>query len=73
MGTKLILGEKTMIDADGITDGGNNHICVIGGSGRGKSHSIVKPNILSWGRDSSMIISDPKGALEKRIFILHEK
>lgn len=65
MGEKLILGESIGYDVND-NQGINNHICVFGGSGSGKSHSIVKPNILGFSdAGSSMIISDPKGALEK--------
>lgn len=65
MGEKLILGKNTSYDVNDKW-GINSHMCVFGGSGCGKSHSIVKPNILSFSdAGSSMVISDPKGALEK--------
>lgn len=39
----------------------NNHICVIGGSGTGKTRYVVKPNLMQL--HSSYIITDPKGSL----------
>lgn len=71
---KLILGENNSFDMDNEL-GINSHVCVFGGSGTGKSHSIVKPNILNFAEEgSSMIISDPKGALEKEfVGYLREK
>ena len=65
MGELLYLGEKTKYPIENNM-GINSHTCVFGNSGSGKSHSIVKPNIFSFSEaGSSMIISDPKGALEK--------
>lgn len=65
MSEKLILGENTVYDIENYI-GVNSHVCVFGGSGSGKSHSVVKPNLFSFSdAGSSLIISDPKGALEK--------
>ena len=65
MTERLILGENTSYEIDNQL-GINSHVCVFGGSGSGKSYSIVKTNIFNFSdAGSSMIISDPKGALEK--------
>lgn len=60
----LILGKNAVFPSDSSQTGLNNNLCVIGGSGSGKSHSVVKPNLLEI-RNASVILSDPKGALEK--------
>ena len=39
----------------------NNNVCVIGGSGTGKSRFIVKPNILQ--ANCSFVVTDPSGEL----------
>ncbi len=62
---KIILGKNTCFEADS-KEGINSHVCVFGGSGTGKTHSVVRPNMLEGIRaGASMIIADPKGALEK--------
>jgi len=62
---KIILGKNTSFEADS-KDGINAHICAYGGSGTGKTYSVVKPNMLEGiCAGVSMIIVDPKGALEK--------
>lgn len=62
---ELVLGKTTRFPIENKM-GINAHVCVFGGSGSGKSHSIVRPNILNFSSaGSSMIISDPKGSLEK--------
>ena len=64
MSEKLILGKDTIFDTNDPNN--NNHTCVFGGSGSGKSYSIVKPNILSFSDyASSIVVSDPKGRLEQ--------
>ncbi len=42
----------------------NNNICIVGGSGTGKTTSFLEPNIMD--PQGSMIFSDPKGALLRR-------
>ena len=39
----------------------NKHVMVIGGSGSGKTYTIVKPNLFQC--HSSYVVSDPKGTL----------
>ena len=42
----------------------NNHVCVFGASGSGKTTSIIKPAIIqTCKRRESMILTDPKGEL----------
>lgn len=60
----LTLGQKTCIDLNVRSDG-NQNVLVVGGSGRGKSHSFVKPNLLNWMGEATLVVADPKGALEK--------
>lgn len=40
---------------------GNNNVCVIGGSGMGKSRFFIKPNILQM--NASFVITDPSGEM----------
>lgn len=45
-------------------DGGpgkNNNVCVIGGSGTGKTRFFVKPNLMQM--NTSFIVTDPKGTI----------
>lgn len=62
---RVILGENAIYSTDMNSTGINNNICVIGGTGTGKSHSIIEPTLLETS-NSSLIISDPKGSLEKK-------
>lgn len=49
----------------------NNNICVIGGSGAGKTRGFVMPNILQ--AHSSYVVTDPKGEiLEKSGYFLEK-
>ncbi len=55
-----------------VFNGGcNDNIAAIAGSGRGKTRTLVEPNILAAA--SSMIISDPKGYLYKKYKDILEK
>lgn len=60
----LILGEGAIFTTNTELTQLNNNVCVIGGSGSGKTHSVIKSCLLE-AENSSLIISDPKGALEK--------
>ena len=40
---------------------GNNNVCVIGGSGMGKSRFFIKPNVLQM--NASFVITDPSGEM----------
>ena len=61
----ITLGKNNIYSANDQL-GINNHLLVVGGSGTGKSYSIVRPNILNCAAaGTSMVISDPKGCLEK--------
>ena len=42
----------------------NNNICVVGGSGTGKTTSFIEPNLLD--PQGSMFFSDPKGTLYQK-------
>lgn len=39
----------------------NNHVMIVGASGRGKTRNVIKPNIMQL--NSNYVISDPKGTL----------
>ena len=58
---KLLLAQGVDYSLDDIKTGRNNNVLVIGGSGTGKTRSIVTPNILA--AEGSYIVSDPKGLL----------
>lgn len=55
LNSKTILSEKTI----------NEHICILGPTGSGKSTSLYIPNLLSNNIRGSIIVSDPKGELYK--------
>lgn len=40
----------------------NKNVCVIGGSGSGKSFSIIKPNLMQL--NGSYVLTDPKGTIQ---------
>lgn len=62
--TNVIIGKDLYIALNKKVRG-NPHTLVIGGSGSGKSYSLIKPNILTGGcyNNFSMVITDPKGEL----------
>lgn len=49
----------------------NKHVMVIGGSGSGKTYTVVKPNLFQC--HSSYVVSDPKGTLLPETGALFEK
>ena len=63
MGRLMPVAKGVMYDLDDRETGRNANCLIIGGSGTGKTRSIISPNILlAYG---SYIISDPKGRLYK--------
>lgn len=64
MGRLMPIAKGILYDMDERETGRNNNVLIIGGTGTGKTRSIVAPNILST--FGSYVISDPKGELYKR-------
>lgn len=64
MGRLMPVAKGVMYDLDDRETGRNANCLIIGGSGTGKTRSIISPNILS--SFGSYIVSDPKGELYKR-------
>ena len=56
-----IITENVRLSLDGYKTRKNLNMCVIGGSGAGKTRFVVKPNILQG--NTSFIVLDPKGEL----------
>lgn len=57
----IILAKDLFLSLNGKKTRRNAHSVVFGGSGSGKSYSLVKPNILQM--NGSFICTDPKGEL----------
>lgn len=57
----MILSQKIRLSMEGSKTQRNCNVCVIGGSGSGKSRFIIKPNLLQ--ANCSYIVTDPKGEL----------
>ena len=62
---KMVLGNNCVVSTDSEKTGRNNHILVIGGSGSGKTHSVVEPTLMET-NESSIVIADPKGRLLRK-------
>lgn len=60
-----ILSQKVRMSINSAITSLNNNIFVIGGSGAGKSYRVVMPNVLQG--NSSMILTDPKGELYRKM------
>ena len=58
---EMIIAKDIYFDMNDLKTQLNNNVMVVGGSGCGKTRSIVSPNILQ--ATGSYIISDPKGNL----------
>lgn len=56
-----VLGNDVRLSMNGRQTRLNNNVCVIGGSGAGKSRFFVKPNIMQL--NCSFVITDPSGEL----------
>ena len=61
----VVLGKGAVFTTDASKTMLNNNILVVAASGAGKTYSVVEPNLLMTNH-SSLIISDPKGALVKK-------
>ena len=61
----IILGRDCVISTDSNETGRNNHVLVIGGSGSGKTHSVVEPTLME-ANETSLVVSDPKGRLIRK-------
>lgn len=69
---EMIVAKDIYYDLNDIKTQLNNNVMVVGGSGCGKTRSIVCPNILQ--ATGSYIIADPKGNLyDKYADYLHKK
>ena len=60
----LIIAKDCRYSLDDMKTQLNNNVLVVGGSGTGKTRTIVTPNIHQAA--GSYIISDPKGNLHKK-------
>lgn len=49
----------------------NKNVCIIGGSGSGKTRYFVKPNLIQM--HSSYVITDPKGTLYDEMVDMFER
>lgn len=61
---QLILAQDEYYDFNNYMAGLNDNVLVVGGSGTGKTRSVVRPNLLQ--ATGSYLISDPKGNLYDR-------
>lgn len=59
----MILSQNIKMDMNGRKTRRNMNICVIGGSGSGKTRFFIKPNMMEM--NCSYVITDPKGELLK--------
>ena len=59
----MILSQNVKLNLDGKVTMKNNNVCVVGGSGSGKSRFFVKPNILE--ANCNYVITDPAGDILK--------
>ena len=61
---RMVLGDGNYFSLDCYETQLNNNVLVVGGSGCGKTRSVVAPNLLQAA--GSYIISDPKGVLYRQ-------
>lgn len=66
-----ILADKQFLTLDTWKSHLNNNVIISGASGRGKTRSIIKPNIMQM--NCNYVISDPKGQLIKELGTMLEK
>ncbi len=59
--TNIILAKHTYLSTDTRKTFLNNNVCVIGGSGSGKTRFYAKPNILQM--NGNYVLVDPKGSV----------
>lgn len=57
----MILTDSISLSMNSSKTRRNNNICVVGGSGSGKTRFLIKPNILQ--ANCSFVITDPKGEI----------
>lgn len=57
----IILAKDLYLSMDGHKTRRNINVLVIGGSGTGKSYSLIKPNLMQM--NASFIVTDPSGEL----------
>lgn len=69
---RLILGENAIYSSDSAETGLNNNILVVGGSGSGKTMSILEPRLLET-FNSSLIILLSKKRLSKKYLPFFKK
>lgn len=67
----IIFSQNVCMSADFQQTMRNPHVCVIGGSGFGKTYNVVLPNLLQM--DGSYIVSDPNGMLIEKTSELYKK
>ena len=65
---KLILGDNQYYSLDCFETGLNNNVLVVGGSGTGKTRTVVEPNIRQAA--GSYIVTDPKGNLYRKLKVV---
>lgn len=58
---ETILTQGISVPYDNVCGGRNDNVLVVGGTGTGKTRSVVRPNLLQ--ATGSYIVSDPKGNL----------
>jgi len=61
----------TMNELKDWTQNRNKNVLIVGGSGSGKTYSIIKPNIMQM--HSSYVVTDPKGTILNEVGYLLEK
>ena len=62
--SELLIAEGCSYSLDDMKTCLNNNVLVVGGSGTGKTRTIVTPNLYQ--AVGSYIVSDPKGSLQKK-------
>lgn len=60
-GNNMILTQHLFASMDQGISGCNNNILAVGGSGCGKTYSLIKPNVLQC--NASLVITDPNGEI----------
>lgn len=62
--SNMVLSRDMFLSMDNETTRRNTNVCVIGGSGSGKSSAFIAPNLMQ--ANCSFIIADPSGSLYRR-------